>query len=68
MNKTNRLKEIRVNRNISVSQLSREAEISERYLRFIESGEKNPSLKTAKKIAKCLNLGVDDIFFFFYEL
>ena len=49
MNKTNRLKEIRVNRNISVSQLSREAEISERYLRFIESGEKNPFIKDCKE-------------------
>ncbi|MFR7444321.1 MAG: helix-turn-helix domain-containing protein [Sellimonas intestinalis] len=48
MNKTNRLKEIRVNRNISVSQLSREAEISERYLRFIESGEK-PFIKDCKE-------------------
>lgn len=58
----NNLKLIRTNKQISISDLSRKTGISERYLRFIESGEKNPSLKTAQRIAVALETTTDDIF------
>lgn len=58
----NNLKRIRMDKKISVSDLSKISGISERYLRFIESGEKNPSLQTAQKIALALETTTDDIF------
>ena len=58
----NRLKFLREKRNLSILELSRKTGVSERYLRFIERGEKIPSLKTAAIIAKILEASVDDIF------
>lgn len=62
MKERNKLKEIRMCKNVSISELAKKSKISERYLRFIESGEKTPSLETAKKIAISLNVKIDDIF------
>jgi len=59
----NNMKEKRIARNMSMKDLSFETGISERYLYFIERGDKNPSLKTAKRISNALNVRVDDIFF-----
>lgn len=59
----NKLKEIRTHSNITISELSKNSKVSERYLRFIETGDKTPSLKTAKKIADSLNTSVDEIFY-----
>lgn len=47
---------------VDFAELSKNTEISERYLRFIEKGEKTPSLPVAKKIADSLNATVDEIF------
>ena len=58
----NRLKFLREKRTLSILELSRKTGVSERYLRFIERGEKIPSLKTAAIIAKTLETSVDDIF------
>ena len=60
--KENNLKDIRTKQKISISDLSRKSGISERYLRFIEAGEKNPSLQTAQKIALALDKTTDEIF------
>ncbi len=56
-----KLKEIREKKGISILNLSRKSGISERYLRFIEKGEKTPSLKTAQAIASALNVTIEDI-------
>lgn len=58
----NNLKEIRSNKNISVSELAKKTGISERYLRFIENGERNPSIKTALTICAVINEPVEKIF------
>lgn len=58
----NKMKRIRNEKNISMLNLSRTTGISERYLYFIEKGEKKPSMKTAATIAKALNSTVDEIF------
>lgn len=58
----NILKNIREEKNISILELSRNTGISERYLRFIESGERTPSIKTAGVIASALDSSVDRIF------
>ena len=62
MKERNRMKEIRMKKGISAGELARKVELSERYVRFIENGDKTPSLKTAEKIAKVLEETVDGIF------
>lgn len=59
----NALREYRMKKNFSICDLSKDTGISERYLRFIETGEKTPSLMTAKRIADSLNSTIDEIFF-----
>lgn len=58
----NKMKEYRQNKNMSFLDLSLKTGISERYLRFIEKGDRTPSLKTANIIASVLNATVDKIF------
>ncbi len=60
---SNNMKKYRTKKGLSMTDLSFKSGISERYLYFIESGQKNPSLKTAKKIADALHESIDDIFF-----
>lgn len=58
----NKMNEYRQNKNMSFLDLSLKTGISERYLRFIEKGDRTPSLKTANIIASVLNSTVDKIF------
>lgn len=58
----NNLKEFRIRKNLSIPELARKAELSERYLRFIEAGDKTPSLQTAQKISSILESSIEDIF------
>ncbi|MCI0766155.1 helix-turn-helix transcriptional regulator [Bacillus sp. TL12] len=37
--------------------------VTERYIRMIDRKERNPSMETAKKIAKFFDMNIDDIFF-----
>lgn len=60
---SNNMKALRQSKNISMTELSFEARVSERYLYLIEKGEKNPSLKTARKISSALGESIEDIFF-----
>ncbi len=63
MESQNNMKSHRISKNLSMKELSLKTGISERYLYFIENGEKNPSLKTAKKISSALETTTDEIFF-----
>lgn len=58
----NTLMERRKEKNISLQELSQSTGISERYLRFLEKGERTPSMKTAGSIANALNTSIDDLF------
>lgn len=60
--KSNNLKQIRLEKNISATELAYKAGVSERHILFIESGDRNPSIKLAFKIAEILNCPIDDIF------
>ncbi len=60
---TNNMKTRRVEKGLSMKDLSFKTQISERYLYFIENGQKNPSLKTAQSIASSLGTSIEDIFF-----
>lgn len=59
----NNMKKYRKKNNISMKELSFKTQISERYLYFIEKGEKSPSMKTARIISNSLNASIEDIFF-----
>lgn len=56
-----KLKEVRIKKGITISELSEKSGVSERYLRFIEKGERNPSLKTANAIANALGVLLDTL-------
>ncbi len=58
----NKLKEIREKNNISVEKLAILVGVSARHIRFIETGDRLPSLKIAFKLAKTLKVKVDEIF------
>ena len=62
MNSSN-MKVLRTKKDLSMKELSFQTRISERYLYFIENGEKTPSLKTAQTIANALDASIEDIFF-----
>lgn len=59
----NNMKNRRIEQGLSMKDLSFKTQISERYLYFIENGQKNPSLKTAQIISSSLGSSIEDIFF-----
>lgn len=56
------IKQIRKRMNMSQKELATKMEISQSYLSDIESGRKNLSIKTVKKLADSLGLSVTDLF------
>ena len=48
------IRRIREQKNLTMLQVSKECNIAESYYCQIENGNRNPSVKTAKKIAKVL--------------
>lgn len=65
-----RLKYLRTSRGLSQAQLAKEAKVSQPTIAQIESGKKDPSVETLRKIARVLDVEVaslfaaDDIFVF----
>lgn len=57
-----KLKEIRTKKKISQEMLAYNVGVTVRYIAFLESGDRKPSIDVAFKIAKVLNSTVDDIF------
>ncbi len=58
----NRLHEIRDARNLSLRELAKSTGISKAQLNRIENGQSDPTLKTMCRIAKALNMKIEDIF------
>lgn len=58
----NKLKEYREKKQLSQTELAYKTGVSQRYIAFIEAGQRTPSLKLANKIASVLNSKVDRIF------
>ena len=58
----NELRKYREAANLSQDQLASAVGVTQRYIGFIEAGDRTPSLKVAKKIADALDSTVDDIF------
>ena len=61
--KLDKLKELRMNKNISCKQISDMLNISKTYYWQIESGNRRLSYEIAKRIANIFNLKPDDIFY-----
>lgn len=58
------IKNIRLNKNISLYRLSKETNLSRTYLRDLENNVKtNPSVSILEKIAVALNVNIKDLFY-----
>lgn len=60
---SNNMRKYRSEKKLSMKDLSLSTGISERYLYFIENGERYPSIKTARKISHILEQSINEIFF-----
>ena len=58
----NNLRKLREAANMSQTELAASVGISQRFVAFIEKGDKKPSLKTAINLADVLGCKVEDIF------
>lgn len=56
------IKKIRIQKNISIIQLSNDSGISRSHLFYIESKKSVPSLMTLSKLAKAMNVSMKDFF------
>nr|DAN91232.1 MAG TPA: Helix-turn-helix XRE-family like protein [Bacteriophage sp.] len=59
----NKLKEFREEKKLTQTELAAKSGISQRYIAFIESGDRTPSLNSALRIAEVLGRSVEEIFF-----
>ena len=60
---TNNLRKVRLERGMSLSELSRRTKISRVTLTKIENGDTNPTIKTVTSICNVLDRSPNDIFF-----
>lgn len=58
----NNLRLIRSKQGFSIEELATNIGVTSRYIRFIEDGQKTPSLKVAMRLASFLNVQIEDIF------
>lgn len=58
----NKVKQYRQKKKITQTELAYKTGVSQRYIAFIESNQRTPSLKLAQKIANVLGQRVDVIF------
>jgi transcriptional regulator with XRE-family HTH domain len=58
----NRIKEIRKEKKLSRKKLAEMAGLSPSYIQFIENEQRNPTVKTIKKIAAALGASLDELF------
>ncbi len=61
MNFSSRLKQIRESRMLSTSKLSKQAGLSQSFVWRIESGEKQPTLETLRKLAQGLGMSIGEL-------
>lgn len=59
----NKLKDIRLNKEISQVALAEATGVSRQTIHSIETGKYVPSVELCLRIAKCLNLKIEDIFY-----
>lgn len=59
-----RIKKYRKSANLTQKELAEKIKMSTKYIQFIETGKRKPSLKTVYKIAKTFKVKVQDLFQF----
>jgi transcriptional regulator with XRE-family HTH domain len=59
---TYRIRELAAERNVSLSKLSRQADVATAYLYRLADGRENPTVETLTKIARALDVPVRDLF------
>ena len=57
-----KVKKLRKNKGFTQEQLADKIRLSATYIGFIEQGQRNPSIKTADKIARALGVRLSDLF------
>lgn len=57
-----KLRDVRKKKGISQEELAVKAGVTVRYIAFLESGDRKPSIAVAFKIAEVLETSVEDIF------
>ncbi len=57
-----RVRELRIKKNISQEKLGELSNLHRTYIGMVERAEKNISLKNIQKIAKALNVRLEDLF------
>jgi len=55
------LKRIRIEKGMSQADICRELEVDKGYISNIEAGKQNPTLVTLARLAKALNVSVDEL-------
>ena len=64
-----RIKEIRINKNVSLKRLSEQTDISRAYLYDLENNRKtNPTLQVLFEIANALKVNVKDLFYTTFDI
>lgn len=58
----NRVRQLRMERNISQEKLAEYADLHRTYIGMIERGEKNITLKNIEKISKALHVQISELF------
>lgn len=56
-----RVREMRLQKNVSQEDLAHSAEIDRTYLQSIEKGKRNVSISTIEKISKALNVSMETL-------
>ena len=55
------IRRIRLEKNMTQGDLCRKLEVDRAYMSNIESGKKNPTLSTIDRIAKALNVSIEEL-------
>lgn len=56
------LKQVRVQKNMSLRELEKKSGISKTHLNYIELQEKEPTISTLLRIAKALDVSINDLY------
>lgn len=58
----NNLRKYRENANLTQTELAYKVGVTERYIAFLETGDRKPSLDVAEKVSNVLGATINDIF------